>query len=115
MKHLFLAIGFTLLFSCKEKNQPITTNKKDLSIAALDSGSMPAERTHTSSILGPWTSGLSDNALFDIGKDSIFYVEDLESFRYVLTGDSIKIFYPDYTFQGRIQLQQDTLTITTEG
>ena len=116
MKYLF---AFTFLFiisSCREKSPGTTATKTDsTSIAGENPVEITQENSSNISLIGPWTSGLSDNALFDVRKDSIFYVEDLESYKYILVGDSIKIYYPGYTFSGKVNLQQDTLTITSEG
>lgn len=116
MKYLFAFTFFFVISSCREKSRGTTGTKTDsTTIAGKNPVEITLEKSSNTSLIGPWTSGLSDNALFDVRKDSIFYVEDLESYKYVLANDSIKIYYPGYTFSGKINLRQDTLTITSEG
>jgi len=72
------------------------------------------EQSKLANILGVWTDGSSENASFDIRKDSIYYVDPFSTYKYSLTDDSIKIFYPDWTFTGEIHLSKDTLIIASE-
>jgi len=72
------------------------------------------EQSDSTNILGIWTDGSSENASFDIRKDSIYYVDQFATYKYSLTGDSIKIYYPDWTFTGAISLLNDTLTIASK-
>lgn len=67
-----------------------------------------------SNLLGAWTDGSSENASFEIRKDSIYYVDQFATYKYSLTGDIIKIYYPDWTFTGAINFSKDTLTIASE-
>ena len=64
-------------------------------------------------LLGIWTDGSSENATFDIRKDSIYYVDQFATYNYSLSGDSIKIFYPDWTFTGAISFTKDTMIIAS--
>lgn len=71
-------------------------------------------RNYSDKLRGIWTDGSSENATFDIGKDSIYYVDQFASFKYALTGDTIKIKYPEWTFVGHINFLKDTLVIKSE-
>jgi hypothetical protein len=62
-------------------------------------------------LLGAWTDGSTENATFDIGKDSIFYLDEMRSFPYSLKGDSLTIDYPDMSFQGTATFLGDTLIL----
>lgn len=73
-----------------------------------------AKQSNYSKLLGIWTDGNSENAVFDIRKDSIYYVDQFATYRYSLTGDTITIFYPDWTFTGAISFSKDTLIIASE-
>jgi hypothetical protein len=64
--------------------------------------------------LGVWTDGNSENAIFEIRKDSIYYVDQFETYKYTLSGDSVKIFYDDWVFTGVIKLLGDTMIISSE-
>lgn len=92
---------------------PVTDTTKEImkTISKVDD---KAEQNDSSKILGIWTDGSSANASFDIRKDSIYYVDLFATYKYSLNGDSIKIYYPDYTFTGTISLSNDTLTISSE-
>jgi len=64
--------------------------------------------------LGIWTDGYSENASFNIRKDSIYYVDQFATYKYDIIGDSIKIYYPEWTFAGSISMSKDTMTIISE-
>ena len=75
------------------------SSSKDSS-ANLDTGSQPTvvapDGSSTNSfdkrrLLGAWTNGDSENAVIDIRQDSIFYLDQSESFPYTLQGDSLTI------------------------
>jgi hypothetical protein len=83
-------------------------------IKTISTHDIKAEQTDSSNILGVWTDGSSENASFYIKKDSIYYVDQFATYKYSVTDDSIKIYYPDWTFTGAISLSKDTLTIISE-
>ena len=62
--------------------------------------------------MGIWTEGESENATFSIGKDSIYYVDQMESYPYTLIKDSITIVYPDMSFEGIAYLVGDTFVLS---
>ncbi|MBC6610131.1 hypothetical protein H8B15_04320 [Hymenobacter sp. BT507] len=72
------------------------------------------EKSDSTTILGIWKDGNSENATFDIRKDSIYYIDQFATYKYFIIGDSIKIYYPDRAFTGLVSLSKDTLTITSE-
>jgi hypothetical protein len=80
------------------------------SVQAVDN----SKKTNQSNLLGIWTDGSSENATFDIKKDSIYYVDQFASYKYSLRADSIKINYPDYTFAGAVSFSKDTMIIASE-
>ena len=71
----------------------------------------PTQTMETNRFLGAWTDGTTENATFDIGKDSIFYLNEMTSFPYTLKGDSLTIGYPDMSFQGTAKFFGDTLVL----
>jgi hypothetical protein len=66
-------------------------------------------------ILGIWTDSSSQNALFDIRKDSIYYIEQLQAFPYIVYRDTIKINFGDHVLTGTIRFHKDTMLIASEG
>jgi len=64
-------------------------------------------------LLGSWTDESSENALFEVKQDSIYYIDQFKSYKYNLIKDSISIVYDDFTFEGQVQFKKDTLILTT--
>ncbi len=65
-------------------------------------------------LLGLWTDNNSENAVFEVKEDSIYYTEQLKSYKYNLIKDSIDIVYDDFTFEGQIQFKSDTLIMRAD-
>lgn len=74
-KKVFLALSLVAFITCNTSNQINQKQDPNKPVARLD-------------ITGIWTSGQSENATFRIDKDSIFYVDALQSFKYLIVGDS---------------------------
>ncbi|MEI6946711.1 hypothetical protein V9K67_05870 [Paraflavisolibacter sp. H34] len=72
----------------------------------------PVRSTDKALLLGAWTDGSTENATFNVGKDSIFYLDEMTSFPYTMKGDSLTIFYPDMSFQGTAKFAGDTLILS---
>lgn len=64
-------------------------------------------------IIGIWTDGQTENATFQIKKDSIYYVDHLENYFYRMESDSISIHYPDMIFKAKVLMKKDTLVLQT--
>ncbi len=73
-----------------------------------------AQQTDRLKLFGIWTDGSTENATFDIRKDSIYYVDHFATYKYSLTDDRIKIFYSDWTFTGAVVFSKDTMMIVSE-
>jgi hypothetical protein len=65
-------------------------------------------------LLGSWTDGNTENAVFEVKQDSIYYMEQFKSYKYSLNRDSISIVYDDFTFEGQIQFINDTLIMIAD-
>ncbi|MGZ8536566.1 MAG: hypothetical protein ACXWV4_13610 [Flavitalea sp.] len=63
-------------------------------------------------LTGTWTDGKTPSPTFDIGADSMYYYDAMETYPYQLTGDTIKIFFAEETLNGKVWLQDDTLIIS---
>lgn len=92
---------------------PVTDTTKDIT-NKINRQDDKATQNASLNILGIWTDGSSENASFDIRKDSIYYVDQFATYKYSIAGDSIKIYYPGWTFTGAISLSKDTLIIASE-
>jgi hypothetical protein len=75
-KLFLLTIGF-LIFSCGQKNH---LNK------AVRNG------IEVEKILGAWGNDENGNAIFQIDRDSILYVDPLTMYKYSLIQDTLKVF-----------------------
>lgn len=64
-------------------------------------------------ITGIWATTDKEILTVDISKDSIFYTEHFESYKYEIKKDSIYIHYPDFIFSGRPYLINDSLVISS--
>jgi hypothetical protein len=71
----------------------------------------PPNSVDKNQLLGAWTDGSTENATFDIGKDSIFYLDQMTSFPYTVKGDTLTIVYPDMSFRGTANFSGDTLIL----
>jgi hypothetical protein len=114
-----ILVTFFIVFSAC--NSPLSTTKEssDTTVAVKQSPQFtqedqvsPTELIDKNQILGAWTDGSTENATFDISKDSIFYLDEMTSFPYTLKGDSLTIVYPDMSFEGSARLIGDTLVLS---
>lgn len=62
----------------------------------------------------PSAQNKSENAVFEVKPDSIYYTEQFKSYKYNLVKNSINIIYDDFTFEGQIHFKNDTLIITAD-
>ncbi len=62
-------------------------------------------------LLGKWTSNSKPvlGQIAEIRIDSVYYPHYQQSFKYVLTKDSFKIYFTDKTFEAKYSLKADTL------
>jgi hypothetical protein len=67
-----------------------------------------------SNLYGLWTDGSTENATFEIKRDSVYYVEQAATYKFALEDGVIKIYYPDYIFNGRLTIDNDELKIIFE-
>ena len=104
-------IGCNTPVSDSASKSSLTVLQKEQKSARSDRSTNELRAIKKEKIIGAWTDGNSENASFDISKDSIYYADQLDSFPYVLKDDTITIFYPDMIFKGRIHLQGDTLIL----
>lgn len=65
-------------------------------------------------LFGVWASDNKEPLTVEINKDSIYYTEHFESYKYDLKGDSILISYPDFMFSAKIYFTKDALIMESE-
>jgi len=114
---LFLSIGAALL-SCESNLDSVPERKSKnpdsvLSRRAIRSKAAATE-TPDKKLVGIWTDGSSENASFEIKNDSIQYLDPFEEYKYERYGDSIIIYYSDFTYKGKISFVKDTLVMKSD-
>jgi hypothetical protein len=77
MKTVLLLIIGLLIFSCGQRSH---TNKVE------------NHRLNSDEIIGAWGNDENGNAIFQIDKDSILYVDPLTKYKYSFAHDTLKIF-----------------------
>jgi len=105
---LFFVISFfsVCLFSCSNNNEKTNKITERDSIPEMDS---VVTEDKPSPWIGTWTDGNSENATFQIHPDSIYYVDHLDSYKYEMKNDSIKIYYPEYIYSAFVYFRGDTM------
>ncbi len=66
-------------------------------------------------IVGIWGGEYSENAVFDIRKDSIYNVDQFKTYKYSLKDSIITIFYPDFIYSGKVSFIKDTMVMESDG
>jgi hypothetical protein len=103
LKGICLTLWLVILISCNTSNQSVQKQ------ALHKSNSRP-------DITGIWTSGETRNATFQIDKDSIFYVDALQRFKYHIIGDSLIIKFSDTDYKCKIaKATKDSLVWIKDG
>lgn len=103
IKNLLILIGVFISFNCY--SQKIVSKTKDKLIT---------KNPLRKKIIGIWTQKGSINADFKIDNKTFYYVEDFAYYKYSLNGDFIKIYYPDYIYEGKVSFKNDTLIISNK-
>jgi hypothetical protein len=67
-----------------------------------------------SKLKGIWTDGTTENAAFEIKENTIFYVDNVATYKYTLQGNKMTIIYPDYTYKCVISFHKDTLIMDSK-
>jgi hypothetical protein len=110
-----ILIGF-FLTNCSESNQTTDPVKSLPDTMGKETKTIPdttkTDNFKPSKILGAWTNHQTENATFEIRKDSIFYVDALESYSYRLDGNKIIIRFPEYKYEAVLSWLGDTLVMT---
>jgi hypothetical protein len=105
---------FIFLFGCNSSQSSSTVEQDSIltKTALHPIHSEGKSSVDKAQILGTWTDGSTENATFDIQEDSIFYVEEMQSYPYSLSRDTMSIRYPDMSFKGKVYFITDTMVLT---
>jgi len=103
IKHILILIGVFISFNCYSQNIVSKTKQKSITTNLL-----------RKKMIGIWTQKGSINADFKIDNNTFYYVEDFANYKYSLNGNLIKIYYPDYIYEGKVSFKNDTLIISNK-
>jgi hypothetical protein len=112
---MFRLLSFLFLFFLSCNNDNIINNtgeliKADTVIQLLDTVKTKISIKNSDNLIfGVWRSLNDEDPIFEIKRDSIYYIDQFASYKYSIIDDSITIFYSDYNFKSHIKLIQDTL------
>jgi hypothetical protein len=116
-QHVLSLLLALILMSCGNSRQKIKYEKDSVKLKQDFlpgvSGFSPKALLEDS-LYGIWTDGSDENATIKIKPDSIYYPDQLRSYKYALKGDSIKIYYNEYTYRARIYFVKDTLMMDSK-
>jgi hypothetical protein len=115
MKNLLILLTAVCCFSCTAPVKQQSTDdslaaKKVVAVAKVDN----PENALKDKIIGIWTGGESENATFDMRKDSVYYVDQFETYKYILKKDTITMFYTDGPLSFKIHFVKDTLVMESK-
>jgi hypothetical protein len=118
---LLLFLTVFSLRTCEDGDKPAIATTTTDAASATDTtikDSMhhqQAEYILRNKIQGRWADEQQpDIAVFEVSPDSIYYIDHAQSYRYKIKADSFFIFYPDWTYAGRLRIQRDTMIIDSE-
>jgi len=112
-------LSLTLL-SCNSKETLLKSDlgQNDIKIDSVTNKKKNIKSSENKSaseqIIGIWTNQNSENAIFEIQKKTIFYIDQNENYEYSLDKNKIQIKYPDYTFDAEISFDNDTLIMISQ-
>jgi hypothetical protein len=118
-KPFFGIILFIVGCSSGQRNQAHALNEDQSTQgnpAAFDTSAKTTMRVLTDKwqIIGIWASKNKEPLTVKITKDSIYFTEHFESYKYTLKGDSMFINYPDFLFAAKAYFNGDTLVMEAE-
>lgn len=108
------------LLSCNSKETLLKSDlgQNDIKIDSVTNKKKNIKSSENKSaseqIIGIWTNQNSENAIFEIQKKTIFYIDQNENYEYSLDKNKIQIKYPDYTFDAEISFDNDTLIMISQ-
>lgn len=114
MKIFLILFAFAILSGCGSSIDNLEENtdaviKSESGDHGITDGAILITRDQ---LTGTWTDGKTPSPAFDIGLDSMYYYDAMETYPYQLTGDTIKIFFAEETLNGKVWLEDDTLIIS---
>ena len=94
------------------KNLLIATGLIFITIISFSQIKPTQKSINKSLLIGIWTNGRTENATFEIDKDSIFYLESFQKYKYHVIGDSITIKFDGFDNTSRIEkVTKDSLIL----
>jgi hypothetical protein len=115
MKSIYIIFMLIICASCQSSPDDDANSSEDIVLSSdtddhgITDGAVLITREQ---LTGTWTDGKTPSPTFDIGLDSMYYYDAMETYPYQLTGDTIKIFFAEETLNGKVWLNNDTLIIS---
>ncbi len=103
-KQFLILVGFLVLISCHHNKSSFKKSNK----------SIEKVNPLKNQIIGIWKQKGSINADFQIDDKTFYYVDDFAHYKYSLNGNLIKIYYPDYIYEGNVSFKNDNLIISNK-
>lgn len=107
MKKLFFCVLITISFSCNNSLK----NKEEKSSSECKSKISDAQNKN---VFGIWRLKNETNATFNIGKDSIYYIDENEYVFYILKGDSMFIYYDGFIDSCKFKVANSELILISK-
>jgi hypothetical protein len=113
---LVVLIPLFLLFCCKEKRSSELgiLEKRDQDAYENKESSNVSTRKQVlpENLKGTWFRDKESNAVFDVSSDSVYYVDNLKSYKYEISSDTLLIDLDGWTSKSLIlKLTRDSLTL----
>ena len=117
MSRIFILFFILILTNCTSPETTLQEKEQKFTVPNIKSDKQSNKHSPRSIItkeqlMGTWAGENSENASFSIGKDSIYYIDQMDSYPYTLIKDSLTIIYPDMSFEGIAYLAGDTLVLS---
>ena len=122
-----LSIATLIYFACADKYGLLSKAANSLTLRQKNSKVLLSTETNKklktttqsndtlrSKLKGIWTDGNTENAVFEIKENTIFYVDHMASYKYTLIGNKMTIIYPDYSYKCLISFRKDTLIMDSK-
>jgi hypothetical protein len=98
-------------YTTKKQQEQMRPEEKPTGTSSLLSDTVI--RAQERDLYGFWSDGSTKNASFEIRADGI-YAGQSAVYKYVLKEDAITIYYPAFTFKGRLKMENSELMIVSD-
>lgn len=123
---IFYFLFLLSIFACqhiKEKKQfqisDYDSNIKSIDDTTNKSSNIPDKLSVSQKqivyLIGIWKAQGDENPTFEITKDSIFYIDQGEAYKYEIIKDTMVIYYKTWTYKGCFKVEKNKLYFKDRG